>query len=609
MTAAPDVIQAMRDMFARGFTVVPIRKGTKAPAVAKGENWNRPWAEPEVLAALEHKVDQTHRAAGIGFLGEHNRGIVPLDFDTDEAENWWREQCEADGLDPDDFPTVITPGKADAKHPPPRRPGKHRYVRDVRGTLGNSTGGLPFGIDVRGHGQVLLPPSPHPDGGTYAWAKGRTFGDFEHIPNCPDFVYEAIESAPGTKAKPNGAKPGYSSTTPAGNTADALIARICAGGGGWHDDLLQLIAHWIGRGWSDAEIFATAAQLTLPGFGVEDTRADMAQMIAGARAKWARPNQPHTLGASPNGLVAVTTRDLLAMQLPPRENLLAPWLPRQGLTMIHAYRGIAKTWVGLACAVALACGGKALKWSAPKPLRVLYGDGEMPATVMQERLRLILGNTGRRGLAEQNLRILTPDLQPGPMPNIATLEGQAALAPHLEGIDVALIDNVATLAAVADDNAVDQWAPVQSWALQQRREGRSVVLLHHDGKGGTQRGTSGREDVLDTVIKLSRPDDYEPSEGARFVVTFEKNRGFYGADAASFEARLEHWLTPDGDRVRWEITDSDNDQLGQVVELLQAGRSLRQIAAELGTSKTRVGRLRGRAVKKGLISVPEGCPT
>src|SRR6185503_11735822 len=104
----------------------------------------------------------------------------------------------------------------------------------------------------------------------------------------------------------------------------------------------------------------------------------------------------------------------------------------------------------------------------------------------------------------------------------------------LEGIDVIFVDNIATLAAVIDDNAVDQWAPVQSWALQQRREGRSVVFLHHDGKGGTQRGTSSREDVLDTVIKLARPDDYDAREGARIVVTFEKNRGFHGTDAASF---------------------------------------------------------------------------
>ena len=43
-----------------------------------------------------------------------------------------------------------------------------------------------------------------------------------------------------------------------------------------------------------------------------------------------------------------------------------------------------------------------------------------------------------------------------------------------------------------------------SWMLAQRAAARSVLLIHHAGKGGGQRGTSRKEDVLDTVISLSR---------------------------------------------------------------------------------------------------------
>ena len=39
--------------------------------------------------------------------------------------------------------------------------------------------------------------------------------------------------------------------------------------------------------------------------------------------------------------------------------------------------------------------------------------------------------------------------------------------------------------------------------------------MHHAGKGGAQRGTSRREDVLDTVIALRQPQDYQSGEGAR----------------------------------------------------------------------------------------------
>ena len=69
-------------------------------------------------------------------------------------------------------------------------------------------------------------------------------------------------------------------------------------------------------------------------------------------------------------------------------------------------------------------------------------------------------------------------------------------------------------------------------------EGRAVLFVHHAGKGGPQRGTSRKEDVLDSVIALRRPEDYKASEGARFEVHFEKTRGFTGPDAEPFEATL-----------------------------------------------------------------------
>jgi hypothetical protein len=33
-------------------------------------------------------------------------------------------------------------------------------------------------------------------------------------------------------------------------------------------------------------------------------------------------------------IVAVSLSDLLSRELPPRENLLSPWLPKQGLCMV-----------------------------------------------------------------------------------------------------------------------------------------------------------------------------------------------------------------------------------------------------------------------------------
>lgn len=66
-----------------------------------------------------------------------------------------------------------------------------------------------------------------------------------------------------------------------------------------------------------------------------------------------------------------------------------------------------------------------------------------------------------------------------------------------------------------------------------RRAGRSIVLVHHAGKGGAQRGTSKREDVLDTVIALRRPTDYSADQGARFN-SFRESARFQRRDGPLF---------------------------------------------------------------------------
>ena len=79
-----------------------------------------------------------------------------------------------------------------------------------------------------------------------------------------------------------------------------------------------------------------------------------------------------------------------------------------------------------------------------------------------------------------------------------------------------------------------------------RRSGIAVLFIHHAGTNGRQRGTSRREDALDTVIALRRPEDYSLEHGARFEIHFEKLRNRVdGAGAVPFEAGLEPF-TGDG---------------------------------------------------------------
>jgi putative DNA primase/helicase len=141
---------------------------------------------------------------------------------------------------------------------------------------------------------------------------------------------------------------------------------------------------------------------------------------------------------------------------------------------------------------------------------------------------------------------------------------------------------------VIRDNDAESWGPIQEWLLKLRRRGISVFVVHHAGKGGQQRGTSRREDVLDTSISLRRPADYAPAEGARFEVHLEKARGLYGDAAKPFEAKLE---TSEGIAV-WTTRELDDVNRARVQALLDDGLSVRDIADETGIPKSTVHRIK-----------------
>ena len=264
--------------------------------------------------------------------------------------------------------------------------------------------------------------------------------------------------------------------------------------------------------------------------------------------------------------------------------------------MIHGSRGVGKTHVGVGIAIAVTSGGKFLRWEAKKPRGVLYIDGEMPAVVLQERLSNIINSTDKEPTAP--LMIINPDLQNICMPNLATTKGQEAIEPYLDGIDLVIVDNISTLCRGGKESDGDDWQPIQEWALRLRIKSISVLFIHHSGKSGSQRGTSRREDVLDTVIKLKHSGDYNPNEGAKFEVHFEKARGIYGDDVKSFEAKLV--TTPDGKQI-WAMKDLEESLTQKVADLLNDGVLQKDIAELIGVYKGTVSKCKTKAQRQGLL--------
>jgi KaiC/GvpD/RAD55 family RecA-like ATPase len=283
----------------------------------------------------------------------------------------------------------------------------------------------------------------------------------------------------------------------------------------------------------------------------------------------------------------VPLKELLQREFPPREMLLAPWLPCQGIGMVFAPRGAGKTHFSLGVAYAVACGGRYLTWDAPAPQKVLIIDGEMPGAALQERWASIVSSSTLEPPDDDYLRILAADLFRDGLPDLATVEGQKAIEPAIGDARLIIVDNLSTLARSGKENESESWGIMQAWALDMRRQGRTVLFVHHAGKGGEQRGTSKREDVMDTVVKLSLPNDYSPADGARFVVSFTKSRGFSGPEAEAFEASLREGL--------WTTRALEDLRTSQILELSAEGLNQRDIAAEVGCSAATVNRVLKRS--------------
>ena len=129
--------------------------------------------------------------------------------------------------------------------------------------------------------------------------------------------------------------------------------------------------------------------------------------------------------------------------------------------------------------------------------------------------------------------------------------------------------------------------------LELRRRGLAVLLVHHDGKGGAQRGTSKREDILSQVVQLTRPAEYSPAAGAQFEVHLRKARGVFGEAARPFEAE---YRTDENGRAVWAWKPIEDELTEQVLHLKRdkdfKQRQIRDVLGiGLGTVNRRIKKL------------------
>ena len=141
------ILDAAREYHRRGWSIIPIRSGTKKPACA----WKKYQAERATESQLTKWFGDGQDAGLAVVFGAVSDGLVCRDFDTMAAyTRWAADHSELART----LPTVATSR------------GRHVYFRSNHSGIKKLDGDEG---ELRGAGYCLLPPSRHPDGTEYRW--------------------------------------------------------------------------------------------------------------------------------------------------------------------------------------------------------------------------------------------------------------------------------------------------------------------------------------------------------------------------------------------------------------------------------------------------------
>ena len=296
------------------------------------------------------------------------------------------------------------------------------------------------------------------------------------------------------------------------------------------------------------------------------------------------------------GEAVLSYEEILRMKIPPRKRHVA-WLSEGGNVMVFGPRGVGKTMLQLALTAALTTGRDFWKWPVSEPVGVLYVDGEMALDELRERSTAFLDVPPKASLlfltSEYVYHKLHLDLV---LTSEAMREEIVGILDVHPDIRVVILDNVSTLFAGIDEDKKKDWEPIGAWLIRLRHRRLATVIVHHAGKDGRQRGTSGREDALDTVIRLDYPSEYDPQEGCHFELHFTKSRSVKGEAVAPLDVKLEERE----DDLRWVFKPLEKSKEEQVQALLDEGMTKAEdIADALGIDRSYAWRLIRKLDKKG----------
>lgn len=319
-------------------------------------------------------------------------------------------------------------------------------------------------------------------------------------------------------------------------------------------------------------------QLAQKGTQTVSSRASQSEPISAANAGYFQPCEQMTL---------IPASELVTLAIPPRKKHWGAYIQSSQTGMMYGERGGGKTWGAMGIGISIAAGAEFLGNKPKNPRRVCYLDGEMDLVTFQKRMTLLCESLAVE--PPKNLMVFTPESFTDLLPSINTPEGQKLIDRMIgTGWDVLIVDNYSAWSSDGRETA-EAWAPFMRWMLGHKRAGRSIIVIHHSGKAGKQRGSSKHEDALDWSIKLL-PDKQAAQDGAlRFSLVWEKARHLASDQIEPIAVTMRKG---DDGVLTWEYQKGSHKDPRAVraVTLRQQGKTNSQIAAEFDVNPTTVSR-------------------
>lgn len=293
----------------------------------------------------------------------------------------------------------------------------------------------------------------------------------------------------------------------------------------------------------------------------------------------------------------LSEEEIRGMALPERKYLLRGLIKEESITLINGFRGEGKSMFVMAISNEVTWGGKVGPWKVEHPVNALIVDGEMPIDLIQDRMKRM--NIGRGYKHKPAQLFIYPECYAYRigMHRASLLDPawRKAILEIVVGLNIGLLvlDNLSSLAPGIDENSKMEFDPVNRWLLELRFHKLAIIMTHHTGKAGMQRGTSSHEDHLDVSLLLKRPRDYSEEDGCKFICIPSKDRTFMVEGKGTCLQLIE---TESG-RLEFATVESED---GKGVRLFQENPNLtKKEALEMGISKATYYRAKRKFYENG----------